>query len=389
MLNTLRGFTHRWSRSSLEAAGSGAFGASTSASYAVPAATPLGQEEELTPAALAAAATPEPVARGEQPRGSDVEAHGEQSARNEWSSADRERLVERLQILALPSEQPILKFLADAIWMTPMPVPWAMRRSKDGEVFFVNKATRETTWKHPLKEAMRELVDVCRVVMKLAPDLRRQALGTLQGRWEAEIEGELAKWYEVKSSSGRPYYAHRETGQSVWEHPSRVLLPAHFLKTAQVERLKDDNYLQLIGFFGNRRQEEVTRSPVAMRATVRVAQTFSDTNADLLRLRGRQLHQGASTSPLVLGHGSGQLGRSSSTGSLVGSHQSDGSIGKSVRSRWSDATILPEDAVAVGSSWPGVIRHEPVPRRVSGLCKAGRWSLQGSFEMGGRNPVRD
>jgi len=141
----------------------------------------------------------------------------------------------------------VLNFLADALGATPVPVPWMMCRTVEGQIFFANKATGEVTWNHPLEWALQELAGVCRVILQLPPHLRESCTSTLRDKWEAEAKDEFQKWYMVKSKSGQPYYTHAETRATMWQHPSEVCLPAYFLRTTQLEKLNDPSYLAAIG----------------------------------------------------------------------------------------------------------------------------------------------
>jgi len=168
-------------------------------------------------------------------------------ARAAWRSKERASYIVSSGIVSPEGEEPVLRFLCEALALAPLPAPWAMHRSRKGEYFFVNRRTGMASWKHPLEPCLRELADVCRKCLACAPGFRTPLLAGLTERWEVEARGEYLKWYSVHDASGQVYYCHQETGEAMWEHPAEAVLPAHYMKIMSVRLLRDDRYLVRLG----------------------------------------------------------------------------------------------------------------------------------------------
>jgi len=160
-----------------------------------------------------------------------------------WSSADRACYLASSGIVLLPGEEPLLHFLKDAIGGVPLPSPWAMHRDEHGRVFFVDTSAGRASWSHPLTPSLKELAGVCRLCLSLSPAARRSRIASMHERWQREASAEWAKWYVVRPNTGQEYFCHRETGESMWEHPAEALLPAHYLKIKSIQRLGDEAYV--------------------------------------------------------------------------------------------------------------------------------------------------
>merc|ERR1712194_700245 len=61
---------------------------------------------------------------------------------------------------------------------------------------------------------------------------------------EAQMKSDFYVWYPQKDASGREYYCNRDTGEAMWEHPAHVVLPAHYMKTKAIERLRNQVYVE-------------------------------------------------------------------------------------------------------------------------------------------------
>lgn len=168
------------------------------------------------------------------------------AARAAWSNEEREAYIVSSGILAPEGEDAVLNFLADAIVVAPLPAPWAMHRSRKGEYFFVNMRTGIASWSHPLEPCLRELAGVCRRCLGLPLEAREALLSGLHGGWEEAARGEYLQWYSVEDENGQTYYCHQETGESMWEHPAKALLPEHYMRIMSAELLRDVRYVARI-----------------------------------------------------------------------------------------------------------------------------------------------
>uniref|UniRef100_A0A7S4UXI2 WW domain-containing protein n=1 Tax=Alexandrium monilatum TaxID=311494 RepID=A0A7S4UXI2_9DINO len=204
-----------------------------------------GRSEAL---ALAASARPAPAGRGPQ----EAAGHSgtssttvQTSSRKDlgpWTDHERKEYITALRIVILPGEEPVLQFLSDAIGFAPVPAPWTMRRDQMGRVFFANMVQRATTWSHPLESSLPELAAALRACLTLNQTARIKYIDSLRVFWEEQAKAEFQKWYAVGHASGRPYYFHADTGESMWEHPAEVVLPKHYVKLKSVEWLLGREY---------------------------------------------------------------------------------------------------------------------------------------------------
>lgn len=163
-----------------------------------------------------------------------------------WSSADRVSFLKASGLVHSEGEEAVLRFLADAIILAPLPAPWDLHTDEEGEYFFFNRRTGEASRKHPLEASLQELAGVCRECLDLAPGSRDERLAALGSRWEADAKGAYLQWFEVEDGAGGRYYCHRGTREAMWEHPAEVLLPEHYMRLRALERLRDGDYLARI-----------------------------------------------------------------------------------------------------------------------------------------------
>ncbi|CAK0821972.1 unnamed protein product [Prorocentrum cordatum] len=180
-----------------------------------------------------------PGKQGGTPGATQAQAQAQAS----WTPEERIEYVRSLGIVTLPGEEVVLRFLSDALSKAPLPSPWHMARDSEGRIFFAQRSTGQSTWAHPLEAPLRELAGVCRMCLTFPTELRESTIAALLETWQSEAKQELAKWYSVKHENGREYFCHRETFESMWEHPAEVVLPTHYLKIRSIERLRGDGYL--------------------------------------------------------------------------------------------------------------------------------------------------
>mmetsp|Transcript_80200 Transcript_80200/g.158866 ORF Transcript_80200/g.158866 Transcript_80200/m.158866 type:complete len:1185 (+) Transcript_80200:123-3677(+) len=169
--------------------------------------------------------------------------HAMQGSGELWTDEERRAYLISLHIIDLPGEEAVLRFLNDAMAGAPLPSPWKLKRDKHGNVYFANQPADVVTWSHPLEPSLRELAGAFRVCSTLTPALRKTCVYALHETWEQEAKKQFSKWYSIRHESGRAYYCNRDTGDTMWEHPAEVVLPAHYLKLTSIERLLDEAYV--------------------------------------------------------------------------------------------------------------------------------------------------
>jgi hypothetical protein len=73
-----------------------------------------------------------------------------------------------------------------------------------------------------------------------SPVERGELLAAIRERWEEETRVEYLCWFALQHSSGRTYYSHRQTGETMWEHPASVVLPPHYMRVRSLELLRSE-----------------------------------------------------------------------------------------------------------------------------------------------------
>mmetsp|Transcript_60179 Transcript_60179/g.140645 ORF Transcript_60179/g.140645 Transcript_60179/m.140645 type:complete len:262 (-) Transcript_60179:7-792(-) len=141
----------------------------------------------------------------------------------------------------------VSRLLDDAIIGVPLPQPWQEVRTEDGSVFYNNEATAESSWDHPLSQELQQLSPLLLRCLALQIPERGQAAKLLRQRFQVEAEKAYKRWYSAEDGQGNYYFCNNQTGESMWEHPASVILPAFYLKIRTVELLLDEEYLQGLG----------------------------------------------------------------------------------------------------------------------------------------------
>lgn len=162
-----------------------------------------------------------------------------------WTDEEREEYVATLEEVGI-GEESVAKFLCDSLALAPVPPPWTMCRDNESKAFFFNQATGESSWSHPLENAVSQLASICRVCLALAPQLRAPCIQSLLERWEQDAKEEFNQWYAVPHVSGKDYYCHQITGETTWDHPATIVLPSHYVKMQSLKKLLDENYVQML-----------------------------------------------------------------------------------------------------------------------------------------------
>jgi len=160
-----------------------------------------------------------------------------------WTDAEREQYVRHTLLPRAPLQDPIVAVLMVATKMAPMPAPWAMTRTSEGRLIFMNGSTGATTWSHPLEASFLELAMSCRVMLKLSAEQRVNFTSTLKTAWIEESHREFSQWYSAQDEQGREYWCHEATKETMWSHPSEVILPAYYMLHCMADKLADQEFV--------------------------------------------------------------------------------------------------------------------------------------------------
>eukprot|EP00931_Biecheleriopsis_adriatica_P074172 TRINITY_DN48291_c0_g1_i1.p1 TRINITY_DN48291_c0_g1~~TRINITY_DN48291_c0_g1_i1.p1 ORF type:complete len:617 (-),score=92.83 TRINITY_DN48291_c0_g1_i1:136-1986(-) len=161
-----------------------------------------------------------------------------------WSTEERAVYVSSLRPSGEPPSPALQRFLLDFLQSTQTPEPWVIVRSPTGKVFFANKISRHTSWRHPLEFAMEELGRICIQVMQMLQDERAKMLEETKENWVKEANAQLAKWVVVTAREGRAEcYYNSETGEASWLHPHKLIIPLYESRLAGLSKLADAEYM--------------------------------------------------------------------------------------------------------------------------------------------------
>lgn len=157
---------------------------------------------------------------------------------------DASRYIESICPTSLADRKAVKTFLEDALRGAPLPIPWVAARDNSGNISFKNPTTGISSFRHPLEPSIKELFSICRVCLALPQAAQQSCLATLLETWEAEAKFEYLKWNSVVDpASGKTYYCNCLSGESMWEHPTEALLPAHFVKLRALGFLRNSRYI--------------------------------------------------------------------------------------------------------------------------------------------------
>jgi len=149
-------------------------------------------------------------------------------------------VVEMLEYVKSLNIDPIRE--ADMLWIAeeafnaPLPPGWTEHQDEQGRVYFHNGSTGESTWKHPMDELFREIVDYQRRVVEVG------------GFWQIEdeiaeqeenIRKDLADWMELFSEDGEKFFYNKHTEESRFDDPRMAVYHVLYARIKMVARMKE------------------------------------------------------------------------------------------------------------------------------------------------------
>eukprot|EP00439_Symbiodinium_sp_Y106_P058284 s4343_g8.t1 len=88
----------------------------------------------------------------------------------------------------------------------PLPEPWTEHSDKKGRIFYWNRASRSSTWQHPMTPTHRALLAAWRRI-DAAKAWERQDIVTAElEAFRVQGEEELNQWRKSSAADGTPYY---------------------------------------------------------------------------------------------------------------------------------------------------------------------------------------
>eukprot|EP00913_Durusdinium_trenchii_P002380 g2197.t2 len=146
-------------------------------------------------------------------------------------------VVEMLEYVKSLNIDPIRE--ADMLWIAedafnaPLPPGWTEHQDEQCRVYFHNGSTGESTWKHPIDDLFREIVDYQRRVVEVG------------GFWQIEdeiaeqeenIRKDLADWMELFSEDGEKFFYNKHTEESRFDDPRMAV---YHRRIKMVARMKE------------------------------------------------------------------------------------------------------------------------------------------------------
>jgi len=183
----------------------------------------------------------------EEPNEEEVE---EDKTPPSWSEDERAAYLDSLGLVSLPGEEAVWRFLEDILSMAPLPAPWTTERDIMQKLFYVNQATGETSWGHPVEPVLRELAGICRTSLTLPDRVREACLSSMHTQWKAEAVHEYGKWCSAQDDNGEAYYCNLDTGEAMWDNPADSILPPYQLRLGALDKLRDIGYINRLQLKG-------------------------------------------------------------------------------------------------------------------------------------------
>lgn len=149
-------------------------------------------------------------------------------------------VVEMLEYVKSLNIDPIRE--ADMLWIAedafnaPLPPGWTEHQDEQCRVYFHNGSTGESTWKHPMDDLFREIVDYQRRVVEVG------------GFWQIEdeiaeqeenIRKDLADWMELFSEDGEKFFYNKHTEESRFDDPRMAVYHVLYARIKMVARMKE------------------------------------------------------------------------------------------------------------------------------------------------------
>lgn len=149
-------------------------------------------------------------------------------------------VVEMLEYVKSLNIDPIRE--ADMLWIAeeafnaPLPPGWTEHQDEQCRVYFHNSSTGESTWKHPMDDLFREIVDYQRRVVEVG------------GFWQIEdeiaeqeenIRKDLADWMELFSEDGEKFFYNKHTEESRFDDPRMAVYHVLYARIKMVARMKE------------------------------------------------------------------------------------------------------------------------------------------------------
>jgi len=119
-----------------------------------------------------------------------------------------------------PVEDEAILWIAEDALHAPLPPSWSEHMDTDGRVYYHNSAAEESSWKHPMDNVFREIVEYYRRVVSIG------------GFWEVEdsliaierdIKRQIDDWVDLVDEEGEKFYYNRQSDETQYIDPRLAL----------------------------------------------------------------------------------------------------------------------------------------------------------------------
>mmetsp|Transcript_956 Transcript_956/g.2656 ORF Transcript_956/g.2656 Transcript_956/m.2656 type:complete len:1578 (+) Transcript_956:93-4826(+) len=181
---------------------------------------------------------------------SQVEEEALQSVADDWTFEERMEYVNTLDIWSAASARNFSipdvaahRFLAEVVGLARLPKPWVAARSRKNLRYYKHSVRGETSWRHPLEAALKDIGIVAKEVLPMPTEAREARVKQVHDAWSTEATEAWAKWQMVDSDDGRVYYFNVETNECTWDEPNEVVLLPFKTKMQSIGFLYEETYV--------------------------------------------------------------------------------------------------------------------------------------------------
>lgn len=158
---------------------------------------------------------------------------------------DDERAVCATEVGVQPNEHALKRFLMDTIACSPLPPNWAARHDHEGQLYYWNALTEDTSWQHPHHAALCSVVVAGRELLALPCSASRIIrVCELQETTTEDFKSNVAQWAYFQTPEGQTYYHNGTTGETTWDNPEETLNAPMQVLVRALTMLGNEAYVQ-------------------------------------------------------------------------------------------------------------------------------------------------
>eukprot|EP00930_Biecheleria_cincta_P082493 TRINITY_DN72216_c0_g1_i1.p1 TRINITY_DN72216_c0_g1~~TRINITY_DN72216_c0_g1_i1.p1 ORF type:complete len:1544 (-),score=413.28 TRINITY_DN72216_c0_g1_i1:49-4611(-) len=135
-----------------------------------------------------------------------------------------------------PIKEADMLWIAEEAFNASLPPAWTEHQDEQGRIYFHNTATGESTWRHPMDDLFKEIVEYQRRVVNTG------------GFWQVEdeiaeqeelIRRDLADWMELFAENGEKFFYNKQTEESRFDDPRMAVYHHLYARIKMVAKMKE------------------------------------------------------------------------------------------------------------------------------------------------------